>query len=111
MLHFSKLKIFSILAVCFFAILFAAPSFISKDLQNSLIAKILPTSKVSLGLDLRGGSQLLLEVDSQYYIKEQLNTLKDELKISFRKDSIRALPTVTDNKIIFSLDQEEQKKR
>lgn len=109
MLNFSKLKIFSILAVCFLAFIYAAPSFISAGEKTGL-EKILPSQKVNLGLDLRGGSQLMLEVDSDYYIKEQLNNLKEELKSNFRDESVRALPEVRGSKIIFSLSDEEQKK-
>jgi protein-export membrane protein SecD len=113
MLNFSKLKIFSIIAACFIALIFAAPSFIPQN-SNSVffkkLATILPSNKVNLGLDLRGGSQLLLEIDFDFYLKEQINNLKNELKSSFRDDSVRALPEVVGDKIIFSLSDEEQKK-
>ena len=62
MLNFSRVKIFVITAICLFAIIFAIPSFISRD--KSL--PFLPDQKVSLGLDLRGGSHLLLAVDFDY---------------------------------------------
>jgi preprotein translocase subunit SecD len=110
MLHFSKIKILFISSICILAIIFALPSFIAQN-SNSSIAKklerILPKNKVNLGLDLRGGSQLLLEVDFNYYINEQIANLKDEIKNSFRDESIRTIPVVSDNKIIFSLIDEE----
>ncbi|MBP7710225.1 MAG: protein translocase subunit SecD [Rickettsiales bacterium] len=109
MLNFSKTKIISISAICLLALVFAAPSFVAHN-QNSVIAKklekFLPDNKVSLGLDLRGGSQLMLEVDFDYYIKEQINNLKDELKNSFRDESVRTIPVASDNKIVFSLSDE-----
>ncbi len=109
MLNFSKLKIFTILAVCVLAFIYAAPSFLPQS-QDSAVSKILPNQKVNLGLDLRGGSQLMLEVDSEYYIREQLNNLKEEIKANFRDASVRSVPSVIGNKIVFSLSDDEQKK-
>lgn len=77
---------------------------------ESFVQKILPQQKVNLGLDLRGGSQLMLEVDFDYYVKEQLTNLRDEIKNSFRDESVRVLPELAGSKIIFTLTDEEQKK-
>ena len=104
MLNFSKTKIISIIAACLLALIFAAPSFISQNPSSPILQKlstILPSHKVNLGLDLRGGSQLMLEVDFDYYLKEQMNNLKDEIKSSFRDESVRAIPAVSGSKIIF----------
>lgn len=113
MLNFSKLKITAILAACFIAIIFAAPSFIAKNSTSVFVKKleqILPGNKVNLGLDLRGGSQLMLEVDVAYYLQEQIHNLKEEIKSSFRDEAVRVIPVISGNKIIFSLEDEEQKK-
>jgi len=113
MLNFSKIKIISILAICFAAIIFAAPSFIINNSDSPIlqkIEKVLPKNKVNLGLDLRGGSQLMLEVDFDAYFKEQLNNLNGEIKSSFRDEMVRVVPVVNGDKIIFSLNDEEQKK-
>lgn len=77
--------------------------------NESLIQKILPQQKVNLGLDLRGGSQLMLEVDFDYYVKEQLTNLRDEIKNSFRDESVRVVPELAGSKIIFTLADEDQK--
>jgi len=113
MLNFSRLKIISILAACLLALIYAAPSLVVHN-ENSPIAKklekFLPNNKVNLGLDLRGGSQLMLEVDFDYYIKEQLNNLKDEIKASFRDEAVHTVPTIVGSKIIFSLSNEDEQK-
>lgn len=96
-----------ILAVSFAAIFFALPSFFIGAKENSL-SKYLPDQKVNLGLDLQGGSQLTLEVDFDYYIKEQLANLRDEIRSSFRDESVRAIPELVGGKIIFTLADEEQ---
>ncbi len=109
MLNFSKTKIITILAVCVIACIYAAPSFLAQN-PDSKLSKILPDQKVNLGLDLRGGSQLMLEVDFDYYIKEQLNNLKEELKSNFRDQAIRTVPSIIGSKIVFSLSDDDQKK-
>jgi protein-export membrane protein SecD len=109
MLNFSKAKIFAILAICFAALFYAAPSLLIGE-KESKIQKFLPQSKVNLGLDLQGGSQLMLEVDFDYYVKEQLINLRDEIKNSFRDEYVRSVPELVGSKIIFTLADEEQKK-
>jgi preprotein translocase subunit SecD len=111
MLNFSKTKIIAIFLACVIALLYAAPSFIAQNPQTGLAKKlsnILPNQKVNLGLDLRGGSHLMMEVDFAYYLGEQINNLKNEIKSSFREESIHAVPEVSGNKIIFSLTDEDQ---
>lgn len=101
MLNFSPLKIFTILSICVLAIIYAIPSlfFMKQDLSES----VLPNKKVNLGLDLRGGSQLMLEVDFDYYLEEQLTNIQNEIKAVFREESIRSLPRIIDNKISFRI--------
>jgi protein-export membrane protein SecD len=86
MLNFSRTKIIIVSLICIFAILFSLPNFVN--------SRALPRNKVNLGLDLQGGSHLLLQIDFDYYVKEQLINLVDELKVSFRKERIRAVPKV-----------------
>jgi protein-export membrane protein SecD len=112
MLIFSRLKITIIVILCFLALLFAAPSFIINDPDSKFfqtLKKILPVNKVNFGLDLQGGSQLVLEVDFDYYLKEQINNLKNELKAIFRDESIRTIPFVNGTKITFFLNDAKQK--
>lgn len=100
MLYFSKWKIATIISICIISIYFAIPSFIPHQYQESKIAKIFIGDKVSLGLDLRGGSHLLLEIDTDYYIKEQLENLRLEIKSELRKKKLRALPRISNDKIM-----------
>jgi protein-export membrane protein SecD len=106
MLNFSRLKIISISVASMFALLLATSSIFT----DSFLQKIFWNQKLNLGLDLRGGSQLVLEIDFDYYLKEQLENLKDEIKTSFIEDSVRAIPDISQKKITFYLDDEEQKK-
>ncbi|MBU6140231.1 MAG: protein translocase subunit SecD [Proteobacteria bacterium] len=109
MLNFSKIKISAILVICFLSLIYAAPSLFVGE-KESAIQKFLPKEKVNLGLDLQGGSQLMLEADFDYYAKEQLTNLRDEIRNSFREESVRVVPEMVGNKIIFTISDGEQKK-
>ena len=58
MLYFSKLRIFLVSLITLFFIFIASSNF--QDPKNSFISK-----RVNLGLDLQGGSYLLLEIDNR----------------------------------------------
>ena len=58
MLYFSKLRITLVSLVTFFFIYIASSNF--QDPENSFISK-----RINLGLDLQGGSYLLLEIDNE----------------------------------------------
>jgi preprotein translocase subunit SecD len=87
MLHFPRWKIFLITASCFVFVLLAIPSLISEKTRESL-PDWMPKDAVSLGLDLQGGSQLLLEIDFSAYQREQLTTLIDDIRRNFRENNI-----------------------
>jgi preprotein translocase subunit SecD len=57
-------------------------------LPNYASYKWLPNSKINLGLDLQGGSHLLLEVDFDSYVHEQLNNLVTNLKKALRNEKL-----------------------
>jgi preprotein translocase subunit SecD len=48
----------------------------------------LPTNKIHLGLDLRGGMQLTLEVEAEKAVESSLETMGDDLKQTLRKKNI-----------------------
>ncbi len=87
MLQFQRWKITLILLICFASILFAIPSFLSNSAYEKF-NKYIPVGKINLGLDLRGGSYLLLEVDFDAYQKEQLQNLMDDLRVQLRQKKI-----------------------
>ena len=68
MLYFSKTKLIIIYLIISFLFLSFSTNFINNKNQLFL------SKKINLGLDLQGGSYLLLEVDSQPLIKQNLQT-------------------------------------
>ncbi len=82
MLYFSKLRIFFISLISIFFILIA-----SSNLFNS--EYLLFKKKINLGLDLQGGSYLLLEIDNSPVIEQKLQNLKISLRNYFKEKKIR----------------------
>ena len=68
MLYFSRLKVITIYSIIIFLSFFSILNFFQLD-KNLFFSK-----KVNLGLDLQGGSYLLLEVDSSPIIKRNLQS-------------------------------------
>ena len=83
MLYFSKLKLFIIYFIIIFLSLFSFVNFINIK-ESSILSK-----KVNLGLDLQGGSYLLLEVDSLPIINQNLQQKVLNLRKFFKKNKIK----------------------
>ena len=82
MLYFSKIRIFIITFISLFFILIA--SFNLFKFENELLNK-----KINLGLDLQGGSYLLLEIDNNPVIDQKLQNLTISIKNYFKEKNIR----------------------
>ena len=87
MLIFERWKITLVLVIAVLGILYSMPNFFSRDTVSSL-PSWLPNKQISLGLDLQGGSHLLLEVDIESVLKEQLEMVVDETRVLLRGASI-----------------------
>ncbi|MDH5773281.1 MAG: protein translocase subunit SecD, partial [Rhodospirillaceae bacterium] len=87
MIRIPKWKVISILAVCLLGIMFAAPNIMDKTSADAL-PSWLPSKQISLGLDLQGGSHLLLEVKVDVVIAERLEALVDSIRTELRKENI-----------------------
>ena len=88
MVYFAKWKMVLVGIICFLGLSFAAPNFIPLN-QAEALPGWLPRQHISLGLDLQGGSHLLLEVDSKTVIREYLDSMVDAARIELRRDKIR----------------------
>src|SRR5690242_17736755 len=82
MMYFSPLKTAVILAICVLGAILCIPNLVPAP------AAWVPWRTVHLGLDLRGGSYLLLEVDMKAVIKERLEGLVDAARQALRPGSI-----------------------
>ncbi len=88
MVYFAKWKVILVLAVCVLGVAFAAPNIMTAKQAETLPAW-LPHKQINLGLDLRGGSHLLLEVAVETVIRERLDGLVDSVRVELRKARIR----------------------
>tara|TARA_B100001057_G_scaffold388544_1_gene396001 strand:- start:1359 stop:2912 length:1554 start_codon:yes stop_codon:yes gene_type:complete len=102
-LYFSKLKIIFISALTLFFILIASSNILK--LTNDILDK-----KINLGLDLQGGSYLLLEIDNNPVIEQQLQNLTITIRNYFKEKNIRVKNIkIVNQNILFSVDDEFKK--
>ena len=83
MLYFSKTKIFVIYSIILFLAFFSLSNLFNNS-DNFLLSK-----KVNLGLDLQGGSYLLLEVDSKPIINQNLQQKLLKLRKILKDNKIK----------------------
>src|SRR5579884_3321264 len=91
MLRFPAWKIISILAMTVCAVLLIVPSLLSPAHREELIARVpkwLPARAIVLGLDLQGGSHVLLEVDSNSVVKTLVDNLRDSVRRTLREEKV-----------------------
>jgi len=98
-LYFSKFRIIIISILTSIFIFFSLLNFIK--IENFFIER-----KVNLGLDLQGGSYLLLEIDNRPVILETLQNKVLEIKNFFKKENIKIGNfKVEDKSILFTVDE------
>ncbi len=83
MLHFSNFKITGIVLLLLLGVLFAFPNFMREETRLSLPG-IIPSGTLNLGLDLQGGSHLLLSVDTDTVQRERLEDLTSDIRLALR---------------------------
>jgi protein-export membrane protein SecD len=87
MVHFAKWKTWLTLAILAAGIIFSLPNLLTQQ-QADALPGWLPHKRVSLGLDLQGGSHLLFQVDVDAVVREHLESAKDNLRDVLRKNGI-----------------------
>ena len=100
MLYFSKLRIIFVTLISLFFILIASSNF--SKFSNNLLNK-----NINLGLDLQGGSYLLLEIDNGPLIEQKLQNLTITIRNYFKEKNIRINNLkLSDQKLYFSVDEQ-----
>ena len=104
MLYFSKTKLAIIYIIILLLSFFASNNLFNNN-KNVFLSK-----KINLGLDLQGGSYLLLEVDAKPLINQRLQQKVSQLRDFFKKNSIKYKNLILkDQKITFTLIDNVQK--
>ena len=102
MLNFTKIKVFSIYLILIIAVFFSSLNFKNNNLINK---------KVNLGLDLQGGSYILLEIDTSPLINQKLQAKVIPLKKLLNENEIIFNNfLISKENISFIINQEQQSK-
>lgn len=86
MMHFTRGKTLSILAICLAGFLACVPNFLSDATFKSLPSWA--QHRIGLGLDLRGGAHLLMAMDAEELKKNWLLALRDDARKTLREGKI-----------------------
>ena len=104
MLYFSKLRILFISLFSVFFILIASSNLFKTD--NFFFNK-----KINLGLDLQGGSYLLLEIDNDPVIEQKLQNLTNTIRNYFKDKNIKIVNIkIIDQNIFFNVSENDKQK-
>ncbi len=87
MLHISPWSRAATLLVLVTGILVALPNALPESVRVK-IPSFLPSSTVNLGLDLQGGSYLLLQVDLQQVMQDKTTSMVGDIRATLRKNNI-----------------------
>ncbi len=90
MLYLERWKIYLVAGICALGVLYASPNLMGPKTNEWIQANlpILPHKTVNLGLDLRGGSYLLLEVATDVFMDEKMQGIVDMTRTELRKEKI-----------------------
>lgn len=91
MIHIARWKKIAIIAVCAFGLLYSLPNILGskyQDYAENNLPSFVPSKTVNLGLDLQGGSHLLLEVELDTVIKERAESLVSAVRPELRENRI-----------------------
>ena len=83
MLYFSRWKTISIWAIVLIGVLFALPNALPQSWLSAM-PNWMPKRQMTLGLDLQGGSHILLQIDRKDLADERLQTTRDDIRTLLR---------------------------
>lgn len=85
MLDFPRWKVWAVIVTTVIGILFAVPSLVPERLWPAG----LPGPRINLGLDLSGGSHILLEADTADVAKQRLAQMEETIRTEMRRNQPR----------------------
>lgn len=83
MLYFSRWKTIAIWLVVLLAVIVTAPNLLPRSTLDAL-PDWMPKRQMTLGLDLQGGSHILLQIDRDLMIADRLETARDDIRVALR---------------------------
>jgi protein-export membrane protein SecD len=95
MINLSRWKVGLVIVAVLLGIVFSLPNFLPASVRDQ-VKGYMPTQILNLGLDLQGGSYLLMEVDTDDLIKTQVASVADNVKSGLDEKGIAYTgPSVT----------------
>ena len=101
-MQFSPLRTAVVIIVSLVGILFALPNLLPRDVLSGF-PDWLPRQQVTLGLDLQGGSHLLLQVNRESIIEERVTSLRRDARAVLVQNSIGNIITTGTDSISIEL--------
>jgi preprotein translocase subunit SecD len=95
LLDFPRWKVWAVSLTVAIGVLLSIPSLIVGSRLASYWPSWLPTYHINLGLDLAGGSQLLLEADVKDSAKQRLQAMEDQISTELRRDPRVAISEIS----------------
>ena len=86
MLDFPRWKVWFVSLLCIVGVALAIPSFLPEQ-QVAKWPAAVPSSRINLGLDLAGGSYLLLEADTSDVAAQRLEQMEETIRVGLRRES------------------------
>jgi preprotein translocase subunit SecD len=87
MMNLSRWKVTLVVLATVLGLLFSLPNLLPKSAVDALPG-FLPKKTLNLGLDLQGGSSLLLEVDTNALMTERLTNMVEDVRTTLRNDNV-----------------------
>ncbi len=87
MLDFPRWKIWLVVVTLILGVVFAVPTFLPERVYTQLPSVL--QAKVNLGLDLSGGSHILLEANPADIAKQRLENMEDQVRTELRRGATK----------------------
>ncbi|MFC3069600.1 protein translocase subunit SecD [Phenylobacterium soli] len=87
MMNLSRWKVLLVVIATVLGLVFTLPNLLPKQTLDALPGFV-PKKALNLGLDLQGGSSLLLEVNTQALMAERLTNMIEDVRTTLRNDNI-----------------------
>ena len=94
MLNFPRWQVWTISLACLLCVLLAVPNFLPANVAQQ-VPGWAETIKVNLGLDLAGGSELLLEGETGDVARQRVESLEDTLRRELRRSRVQVAQVST----------------
>ena len=105
MLDYQRWKNILVLMICLTSFYFSLPTLLP-DIEQTAFGRYLPSDKVNLGLDLKGGASILIEVDVKQYQQEQEQHIMNQIYKLVREYTTSAPRSIDKSEYIVQLNSD-----